>query len=615
MREAEFYSVFSMCRAFPRRKRSFTAGFFALAAWLIGTPALGQAPFLRQEAPKPAAPHPVVLRASDVIPRSAFIVMSVEDGAGVVRNLKTSKPLQQLLADPTVARVRARPELLAAQMALNGFAAGIGLDGWGLAEALAGENLAFGLSPVRGRKPVIYLAVRMSDQERLAKIGETVAVLTGATVGGEPAPDRSREVAGIRGYKLNEEAFFAVNGPMLLFSNRAEGLTEMIRIAAGERERSLDDGLETARKAAADAGQRAWFFVNMARLRPLIQNRLPEKINNPFAALLGGGWLERLRNAELVYGGLSGRDGSLVAEVVLKGGGEVPGTHQGFFPKNLEDLDWAKLGLPGFLGSIRLPRDASELWLHRDALVDTRGLTRLAEFANNLSNLLGGLDFGDDFLPQTAGSLVFLAAEPPIAGKQRPDPLLPSFALLIPLKTSESFKARLESAMTAALTFVGMQAAQNGQMSLLLDVDYYKEHKVIGSKYSPPSDETARLPIQHNFSPSSAVVGRYFVVASRREFLETIIDKLADIPASAVIKASDSYGTLDVRGAVRMLQHNKDALVAKEMVEKGVSKAEAEGNLGVVLAGLSMIDRVEMAVALEGRDLSVRAALTPMRGK
>lgn len=615
MKEAGIYSVFSMCRAFPRRKRSFTAGFFALAALLIGTPVLGQAPFLGQGAPKPAAPHPVVLRAADVIPRSALVVVGVEDGAGLVRHLKTSKPLQQLLADPTIARVRARPELLAAQMTLNGFAAGIGLDGWGLAEALAGENLALGFSPVRGQKPVIYLAARTSDQERLAKIGETVALLTGAMVGGEPAPDRSREVAGIRGYKLNEEAFFAVNGPMLLFSNRAEGLTEMIRIAAGAGERSLDDGLETARKAAVDAGRRAWFFVNMARLRPLIQNRLPEKINNPFGALLGGGWLERLRNAELVYGGLSGRDGSLVAEVVLKGGGEVPGTHQGFFPKNVEDLDWAKLGLPGFLGSIRLPRDASELWLHRDALVDTRGLTRLAEFANNLSNLLGGLDFGDDFLPQTAGSLVFLAAEPPIAGKQRPDPLLPSFALLIPLKTPESFKARLESAMTAALTFVGMQAAQNGQMSLLLDVDYYKEHKVIGSKYSPPSDETARLPIQHNFSPSSAVVGRYFVVASRREFLEAIIDKLEDVPASAVMKASDSYGMLDVRGAVRMLQHNKDAWVAKEMVEKGASKAEAEGNLGVVLAGLSMIDRVEMAVALEGKDLSVRAALTPMGGK
>ena len=89
------------------------------------------------------------------------------------------------------------------------------------------------------------------------------------------------------------------------------------------------------------------------------------------------------------------------------------------------------------------------------------------------------------------------------------------------------------------------------------------------------------LPPRFNFKPACAAVGNHFVVASHSSILEQIIDGYGKPgPAPDGVNAGI---WLKPREIHKLLEENKEPLIANAMVNDGKSRAEAEGQIKLLL--------------------------------
>lgn len=558
---------------------------------------------------KGGAPGDLPRRAAALLPEDALVVLTLRNGAARVHELRQSPVLKRYLDGAAYEALASQPKFLQAQGALLLFSGTAGMDPWSAVGHLLGRELVVALvASGDGSGPGVLAAMEPTEKAAAARLVDSLLAMSGATRAGEPDPDRSREVEGVRGYELSKDAYVAWVGDVLAFANRAAALQRLVRARDEAKGKLADSRLfeQAARAIPADAV--AWLFIDLKRIRKPENSILDRKLDNALGALLAGGWAEALRKADSAALWLEAGPERLSVAGRLFGAGGDEKALAPFMVAGDDGRDWSKFAVPGLVGEIRLARGWTELWDLREMLMEPDGLRGLTQFANTLTTLMGGLDFSGELLPELRPTLHILAARQEFGG-QAPTPELPAFALLLHLKDPGRLGPRLEQAALMALSIINVDMGQKMQPQFLLSPELHQGTKILVGTYPEALDPGPRG-IRYNFQPAVAVAGDRFVVATSKKLLTDIIDAVAQLPPRRAggEGAADAL-TVDLRELHRVFEANREVFITNRMIEEDVGRDEAARQVGLLLDAARLLSKLSVRVEPGKSGLTLEASL------
>lgn len=578
------------------------------------------------------------------------------------------------------------PGIVQAKVGLLGFAALTGLDLWSAAAALLGREALVALVPGETPEQPHYVAVTLPrDAETAERVID--AALAFAVQGGKREADDPSEAHATPDdeaiHSLSPEFHLARVGEAVAFSNAETPLRALLARRVGDARDANEAVGPNARLreagAAATPDALAFGFFDLDRLRTASEDEDGVSAE-AFSGLLFGGLAENLRTANMATFAVARRENGLEWRAASASAVPLPESHRGFIQAGMgaavvaerdgvEEGDrptWSVAALPGFLGAFTVERDWAALFADRESFLALPAASQLVEFANTMTTIMGGLDYVDEYLPAIDGSVRFVAARQHFDDLwYLPTPVLPAFAWITPVKTEETggeFARRLYSGSQIALSIATLDMAQKGQPTYLLDVDRYKDHRIITTAYpesayagamsmepaaavgdgsktgviaATADDATAMTPengirgadgevaagggeagprrvgAQFNFAPAAAVVGDQFIVTTSAQLLRDIVDAIeAGVPDGRdATKAGDTF-VLRGDASQALLLDNYEALVADTMLKKDKPRAAAKRDVDALIEIVGWIDRFEASLSLDEREAALTVSLT-----
>jgi len=588
--------------------------------------------------------------AARYMPPTAALFATLRDGDEQVRALCELLESVEFTESKPYAALTANADLFRAQTMFAGLAATAGLDPWSAVAALLGRETAVGLVPTGRGRPDVMVVTIAREPQRLDRLLEAVHRFAGLSPNGAPDAQRSREIVGVRVYSLNENVHDCRVDDALLVSNSGELLRSMLEQRASAASLAASESYRNA-ESQVPAAAVAWGYADLARIRSVIRHGegLPEKLPNPLAGFLFGGWWHALRNADAAVAWAVLRGRSLEIAGRLEAAVPLPETHRGFAPRGLQPLTWSADELPGFLGEVVVARGWRDLFSEREALLSLQAASDVVNVSNTLTALMGQLDFVDDVLGNVVGPARLVLARQDFGGRgYTPTPKLPGFALIAPLRTDPDLglTQRLYSASQIALSILSMDAAQQGRPALLMDLETYQGCRILAGAYprpgqpgasgmmmqpparqpqradrtttraaSGPASEPTRppgAPIAYNFEPCAAVVNDHYLVATDRALLRRLIDRIREGKPATATAAREQAGTTDwlalkAPELLAVLKDNREELVVNRMLEQDEPREQAERVIDALLGVLRYFD--DLSLRAERREGGYHATL------
>ncbi len=430
---------------------------------------------------------------------------------------------------------------------------------------------------------------------------------------------KSAEYRGIQGYGIDKNVFAAI-GPWLMVTNKQELAKRVIDRHLDGSDSSLSDApwrnsatygpLMVVDAQKVMPGQTiATLEMDLAKARELFSsNDLFRKQAKDFGAeLLLGGVLALLQNAPSMSMELNLEPTGVSTEVSFP-------TEVAWFAESREHYVGPEaqgralplIEVDGALASLSTYRNLSELWQRAGDLFDQRVNDELAQADNTLTTLFSGKDFGSDILGAIEPEIRIVSV-PQTWSNDRPKPSieLPAFVLVAQLKDPELMRKELKRIFQSFVGFLNIVGAMEGQPQLDLMSDTTEHGPIYWSEYVVDADRSYEngLPIQYNFSPAIAFKGEQVILSSSRVLAGKMLN--SDLSSSALSKGGENptNTVLEIQAdaVYKALEGNREALIAQNMLEKGHSRAEAEGEIDTLMNLLGLFEKAGMEMSFGSR--------------
>lgn len=532
---------------------------------------------------------PPVPDLTTVVGENARLVVTLTGGQSGLDEFHASEFLAHLQELPGFAQSMKAKGIREARTGLRFIAGTLGRSEWETAGAMLGRETVVGLREPSeaGDDPEFLAVVRAESVELAARLEELIHQLT--TLAGRDGD--ATEEDGVR--SANGELFTARAGDRVFLSNAPHWLAAAWKVA-------------TSPAIAPSAGARMRARVDLAGLRALgLVDHVPARFDNALAPLLFQGVFAAFEQGAQVEAELHiGRGG-------LRGALTLPA------PATFPDGHWTSpqsgaimTPPPGVAAYLRVRRDFAAFYERRFDLLLPELEGKILEFENIFSLFLGGRSFGDELLPALGDDALLVFSEPEFPGLDTPPMIqLPAFALITPF---QSDRLRPDDLIVAFQTVVGVvnaDRAQNGEAPLMIRTEVADGVTVAMAHYLPPMDTAARPEIRYNASPAVAVVNGHLILASSTPQLKDLITALG--APGPVDGGAGTEFSLDLARAAAMLILNREALIAKRVVEDDERPAEAGAKIDAfaeLLSGFGALDirlhqgddgaRIEFSIAL-----------------
>ena len=552
--------------------------------------------------------------AATFLPDGLVGVVTLRDGQARVGEIRAWLDRQQY-ADSTIWQfVSKHPGVLQARMGLAGLAVAAGTDPWSGLGALLGRELAVGLAPGSGDPPRIIAVSVLGDVETAKRILGAVHILTGLDRDGEPDPARSQRIGDTVVYSANPNIHHCLIDNALLVSTDRALLGKAIDARRTGKGRLADAARykQAARSIPADAV--AWVYADVATIRDHVTggDPLPTELPNGLAAFLVGAWWHTIAHADQATLWVTSEADALAFHARVQSSSPLSPVHRGFLPKPVPADTWSADTLPRFMAELSITRDWSGLFAHREELMSFSAVSGLAEFSGTMTQLMGQMDFVDEFLPLIAGPLRLILARQDFSKRPyKATPKLPAFALVIPLrdKPSDYLVRRLNTVTTQVLAFLNLNASQDNRPGFLIGLEDVHGYRVISAEYatgplnaklnleppgSPPArkskEQAATGSMLYNFAPAGAVVDNRFIIATSGVLLRNIINSIHAQPVNGrqVTPSGPTTDRITISGreVQAILRDNRPELVTNRMLDTDRSAnavgREIDGFLGIL---------------------------------
>jgi hypothetical protein len=580
----------------------------SMCSWSLAAALLSSGPLLSAEK-----------TAADLLPESVVAYLEVPQPAGAMGLVLDHPLVEEIRSAPEIQKALASPQYAEYQEVLAHVEKQLGRPWREALKSLTHGGVHLGIDlPTRSG---VALA-RGDDPEHVAKALATALdfVRAEAEKRGAGDPVKTTELRGVSIHQIDKVYLATIDHWLIAAGN--PGLVGMVLELYQDGGQSLaDDGqFQTARSASlvpqtAEAPPAAWLYVDLRvlRLTGILKEALSKKSDNPPLELLAGGVIGGLPAAPYVTARLDlAASGAKLTASLPCDPAQIAAKREFYLGPAAGGQAPPLLTTEGTLLSLSTYRDFASLWRHAPDLFDEGTNAKFAEAEGGLTTLFAGRNFRDDILGNLEPGLQLVVARQQFPQEGiTPAIKLPAGAIVVrmknPTETARIFKVTFQS----AIGFLNVVGAMNGAPPLDMNSREVDGALVVSGEYLPPGagQSADEAPIQYNASPTIAIRGEQFILASSKPLAIAMLEAVKNAPAAAGGK--NTQLVIDGASAQAALADNRDPLIAQNMLEKGHDREAAEREIGglVHIVGRIQQSAAELTVGQDKLELSLELKL------
>lgn len=449
----------------------------------------------------------------------------------------------------------------------------------------------------------VLFVVKARSPELLGKLNAALLEMAEADARNKSQPSsiKTSQYQGVTVWQTNDQGFYALVDDVLVASNKESGLHAALDRVRDKTARSLADEpmFDQARRQAGEAAVAwSWTRLDMVRNLPNVAKVLGLPSDNPLLELLAGGVLESAQNAPYVVGSLDLRDDDVKLRLTMPHDGAKATPARKWFFTTPSEAPTAPIELPGNIATLVIDRDLAGYWTGRDELFNDQIKAGFAQADSQFGLFFAGRDFGPEVLGELNPRWQLVVARQEFeTGRPLPALKLPAFALVLELKHPDEFGEQLLVGYQTIVGLLNVTGAQNAQPQFLAASEQRGDVTISKSTFVVrKGTDLAKAPINYNFGPSCAQVGKHFIVGSTLGITRQLVDALAHAPPAAA--PENASLTLNVGELAVAVAENRELLVNQNMLQAGRTRAESEAYIDAVfaLAKLAVDSRIGMQV-------------------
>lgn len=541
--------------------------------------------------------------ASQFFPPSTAMFVEIADPPQLIdavmnhrlrQKVEEMDQVQQFVKSPQFAMAMMGKELLEKQLGCT----------WDTAlRNVTSEGLYLGFD---AKTQGLALMFQSEDEADLKKTAETflnMATLAAQRDGGE-APYK---VTQYRDCKVADFGDFLIarKGTWFLAANNKDLAKQIANAMSDSGQECVADQAWYQEVKKSQADEPVWLAVNLDVIRDagVAKELFSGSVDDPGAELLLGGVLDGLKNAAHLSANFR-LDESVQVNLALPFKEEwASSTREFFYGPSLKGKAPKLVEVKNSIASLTTYRDFGSWWLAKEDLFSERVIAQMAEFDSQISTLLAGLDFGEEFLGGLESGVQLLVVEHEAEEGYEPDIKLPGFAIVAELK-DEKFARKVRVAYKNMIGIFNLNLGMEGQTQLDTTTEKLDGISLTSAEYLFEEGAEDGL-LLYNFSPSIAFVEKYTVVASTRKLALEVAEQMRAGNFQSATE-SNTRLNLDAQQLHQILKLNKEALVANNMVSEGNSRGEAETQIDALLliAGLVKAATMDFQVRKDEMNLS-----------
>jgi len=482
---------------------------------------------------------------------------------------------------------------------------------------LAGDEVTIALGP-KGRAMII---VDCDDAGLLNKLHQILLEHARDEARRRGDPDRvaSKVYRGVTGWTFSGgEEVHALIGRRLVVSNNGDWVKELVDRRADKSADCLAKAkwFQAARQATSEASV-ATMCVNLAQIKELPRPaKLLRDPENPLGVLLAAELPEAITSASWLAVGLTVEGRTITVQVRTDGRLPEPDHFASFALGGDARGALPNLQVPGRLAAFSLSRDLAKFYRGKDELFPDR-TSGLIFFENMMGIFFTGRHFSEEVLPHLSSEIRLVVAQQtydPEVGT--PTIQIPAFALVFRMRHPEKFAVIMEEAWQKALGLINFTRGQQAQPGLLLDrAEHAGVRYTVAAFSAADVEDRQNLDVRFNFSPTLVCCGAYLIMSSTEALARQLIDAVREESQKDVepIQGVHTIVEMDGEGLHQILQANRESLIRQNMVEKGHSRDQAEAEVGLLLALISLFKGATLELgAQDGSPIAeMKIALSP----
>lgn len=530
-------------------------------------------------------PRPADCVATELLPKTVIAFAEVPDLGGTLKTILNHPLRSELEAIPAYDAVLQSGALGQLQAVMGGFEATMQNPWHHAITTISDRGAVIALDASKGG---VVILLHSSDADALERFRGFV--LSARQMQGEPA--KQGEYRGFIADSIGKDLKMVRMNDWLLVTSKSElGKSVVDQYLDRDQETlaSKEAFINATKELKVDGtdDRVASAFLDIAAIRDagIARDVFDEKLDNFAIEVLLGGVLANLGRAPYATAHVDLNNDELALRASIPHNRQWESPREYYFGSpELADAP-PLLNTEDRLFALSAHRDLSQMWLRAGDLMSERVNDQLAMADTQLTTFFSGLDFGEDVL----GSL---ESDVQIVGKSQdfsevlPQPAikLPEFAFQFRMKTPEETAPQFRRVFQSLIGFLNIVGASEGQPPLDMGMERVGEAQMITAKYLPVRGEEESLDakIQFNFSPTLAFAGDRMIIASATPLAREMVTP-AESPQEQSDVPSNTSLRFEISALKKILQANRSQLVANSMLEKGHSKAAAEGEIDMLL--------------------------------
>ena len=541
--------------------------------------------------------------APDCLPGTTAIYVHIKDPAAFIERIENHPVLECVLEMKEVQQLMRSPQFAMAML------------GQGLLEQQIEGNIVDSLKQhtangiwiaVDPKTEGAMLLFQSKDEDALKKVAGKVLgfVATMAANNGKEVPFAKRKYRDSVAAEF-ENLVVARYKTWFMLTNKAKLAKETVDIMMDDNEATLAQQDWFKQAVSQKKESDVWAAVDLKTIRNVAKNQqiFLGKTDNPGVELIFGGVLDALKNTPAALGELNLDEHLQLTLSVPFDAKWATESREFFFGKDLGGFAPRALNPKNMIANLTSYRDVGLWWNSKEELYAENVIAQLAQADSQLSTIFSGMDFGQDVLGTLEPGIQIVAVENQYDEQYVPDVKLPAFALVGKLKDPDKLRRKLKIAFQSVIGFANINLGMNGRPQLEVETENIGDTKVASAEYYY-EDGTEEGLLLFNFAPTIAFQGDYLILSSKRELAVALANQI-DKRSLEPVAPKNTRLHIDGRMLHKILNANRDSLVAQNMIDEGNDRKAAESQINILLAIAELFQDANLEFGVNDQEMNL----------
>lgn len=403
----------------------------------------------------------------------------------------------------------------------------------------------------------------------------------------------------ITGYQIADVRFAVHEGTFVITNSRDLGRTTLDSLLGDVPSESLasNSAYKQAIASTNPDDHTLWFWADSKLTNQdggVAQLDLAMR-ENMLAELLFGGITNQLRNSEYLTATLDfSKEQLRFAMRTAHDHQWVPERRYYYFGEDGKGTAPALLQPEGTIASLSMYRDLAPWYLLGPELYSAGVNEGIAQVDSQLSNFLGGKDFGEDILGALDPGFQLVVVDHEFKeGEPVPGVKVPGFALVSKLRDPEVLKPELRRQFISFVGFLNLISGMEGGSQLDIDIQNNNGNIVLTTAFLKPQPNQP-VSIQYNFTPTLILTDELFILSSTKHLAETLQNERPLKRRNPSNRTINTQFQLFGSTIQQVLGKNRELLITQNMLDKGASREQADAEVDLVLDGVDLLQLLEL---------------------